>query len=239
MNKDAEKILTKKIALIYEYNKKTPLFVRVAKRELDLQNVQHAIDIIQSGLELFPDNPTALLLLGKAYALNGNYETAMEYFRQGSELIDCSATLDFYKNEIETLKKQRTLTETVRSNVFSEYKAEDVNIKPETENEKIDEDKQSIAKFTESIDEKLDQLAKEISKAKISIASQSDITDSEFLSKISGDNLIISETLAKIYLAQEEYNEAIQVYEKLIKKEPARYEYFTEKINEIRAKMKT
>jgi tetratricopeptide (TPR) repeat protein len=49
--------------------------------------------------------------------------------------------------------------------------------------------------------------------------------------------MIVSETLAKIYVAQNEYDEAIKVYEKLIKKEPSRYEHFTEKIKEIRSRL--
>jgi tetratricopeptide (TPR) repeat protein len=48
--------------------------------------------------------------------------------------------------------------------------------------------------------------------------------------------MIVSETLAKIYVAQNEYDEAIKVYEKLIKKEPSRYEHYTGKIKEIRSR---
>jgi len=49
--------------------------------------------------------------------------------------------------------------------------------------------------------------------------------------------MLVSETLAKIYLAQNEFNEAIKVYEKLIKKDSARYDYYTGKIKEIRTKI--
>lgn len=49
--------------------------------------------------------------------------------------------------------------------------------------------------------------------------------------------MLVSETLAKIYLAQNEYNEAIKVYEKLLKKDYDKYDYYTGKIREIRTKI--
>jgi len=49
--------------------------------------------------------------------------------------------------------------------------------------------------------------------------------------------MIVSETLAKIYLAQGEIQEAIMVYEKLRKKEPARENYFSQKISELKSKL--
>jgi outer membrane protein assembly factor BamD (BamD/ComL family) len=48
------------------------------------------------------------------------------------------------------------------------------------------------------------------------------------------DNLI-SETLAKIFLNQGEVNEAVKIYEKLIKKYPLKQLYFESKIKEIRS----
>ena len=59
-------------------------------------------------------------------------------------------------------------------------------------------------------------------------------SETDILHNFYDDNLIVSETLAKIYVAQDEYDEAIKVYEKLIKKDSVRYEYYTEKIIEIR-----
>lgn len=52
------------------------------------------------------------------------------------------------------------------------------------------------------------------------------------------EDSIISETLAKIYLSQNEKTEAIKIYEKLIKKYPLKKLYFEAKIAEIYSVMK-
>jgi tetratricopeptide (TPR) repeat protein len=52
------------------------------------------------------------------------------------------------------------------------------------------------------------------------------------------DENLISETLAKIYLSQGENNEAVRVYEKLIRKYPLKKLYFEAKISEIRSGIK-
>ncbi|MEJ2506205.1 MAG: hypothetical protein P8Y81_08070, partial [Ignavibacteriaceae bacterium] len=114
-----------------------------------------------------------------------------------------------------------------------------VSIKSEDENSLFHQEKKtsSVEKLTSSIDEKLDQLAKELSQAKISANNQPDIKQKDFLNQITNDNMLVSETLAKIYLAQNEYNEAIKVYEKLLKNDYDKYDYYTGKIREIRTKI--
>jgi tetratricopeptide (TPR) repeat protein len=72
----------KKVSLIYEYNKNSPLFVRVANSELEKNNIDEAIEILDTGLRIFKEHPTANLLLGKAYALNGRYSDALGLFQK-------------------------------------------------------------------------------------------------------------------------------------------------------------
>ena len=102
------------------------------------------------------------------------------------------------------------------------------NAKSETKQEK---------ELAITIDERLEELADQISKVKLSASTGSTTTHTDFKDILSQDSMIVSETLAKIYVAQNEYDEAIKVYEKLIKKEPSRYEHFTEKIKEIRSRL--
>lgn len=52
------------------------------------------------------------------------------------------------------------------------------------------------------------------------------------------DDNLVSETLAQIYLSQNEAGEAVKVYEKLIKKYPLKKLYFQGKITEITSGMK-
>ena len=209
----------------------------MANGELDNNNVDNAVKILQSGLRIFPDYPVAYLLLGKTYALMGGYEKAAECFKRGSEILGSHKTYDFYLTEIDTIKKRRSLFKSTTGNVFpASAKAP---AKPENEGGLFHQEQKSksVQELTSSIDEKLDQLAKEISKAKITATNQPGKKETDFLDQLTNDSMLVSETLAKIYLAQNEFNEAIKVYEKLIKKDSARYDYYTGKIKEIRTKI--
>ncbi len=50
-------------------------------------------------------------------------------------------------------------------------------------------------------------------------------------------SLIVSETMAKIYTQQGAYEQAAQAYQKLIKQNPEKKEYFTSKLNDIISKL--
>jgi len=236
VDKSAEQILSKKISLIYEYNNNSPLFVRIANNELEQNNILQAFQILEKGLKLYPNHPVAYFLLGKTFALKGKINKALEYFKKGSDLIQSEETYDYYVKEIESIKKQHMLFEESRGNIFTAGLEDKTTYVNKSEFPGLTENNETQVKSDSSLDEKLDELAKEISKAKISTLTDEEFKEPVHVSKISGDNLIISETLAKIYVAQEEFEEAIKVYEKLIKKEPAKHEYYSEKINEIRSK---
>jgi len=235
LEKTNNKIFSKKVNLIYEYNRNSPLFVKMANSQIEENNIDEAVEILRAGLKTYPEYPVAHLLLGKAFALRGNYGKALEYFRKGSDIIQSEETFNFYVNEIEKMKKQRSLFEASRGNSFfnstnkikKPANAPDLFIaKSETKEEK---------ELAVSIDDRLAQLADQISKVKLSASTVNSDKVSDFKDILSQDNMIVSETLAKIYVAQNEYDEAIKVYEKLIKKEPAKYEHYTEKIKEIRS----
>ena len=49
----------------------------------------------------------------------------------------------------------------------------------------------------------------------------------------SPDRGLVSETLARIYFSQENYNEAKEIYEKLIQIQPEREDYYRDKLAEI------
>jgi tetratricopeptide (TPR) repeat protein len=237
LEKVNSKIFDKKVRLIYEYNRNSPLFVKMANSQIEENNIDEAVEILRAGLKTYPEHPVAYLLLGKAFALMGNYGEALQLFKKGSDIIQSDDTYDFYLKELESIKKQRSLFETSsRSSFFNQSKS--VN-RPESETDlfKPKDDVKSVKELTTSIDERLSQLAKEISKAKLSTTLNGTAVNTNFTNILSKDNLIVSETLAKIYVAQNEYDEAIKVYEKLIKKEPERYEHYTGKIKEIRSKL--
>lgn len=208
LNKSFSKAFSDKVNLIYEYNKQSALFVRVAGSEMEKNNVERAIEILNEGLAIYPHYPVAHILLGKALMLQGKYKEALDSYRKGSELINSEKVYNFYLHEVETLKKQRSFFETSHKPGFiaSEEKVPAENKQISLENE--------LTSF-DSMDEQKDK---------------------SFSSK-SGSDSIISETLANIYITQGEFREAITIFEKLLSKNPQKKEYYSQKINEIKAEL--
>lgn len=69
MNKDLAKI-----KLIYEFNPSSPLFARVAESELESGNTDTAIQMLERGMELYPDYISAKLVYIQALAKKGEYK---------------------------------------------------------------------------------------------------------------------------------------------------------------------
>ncbi|MGB0431223.1 MAG: hypothetical protein ACPGLV_12175 [Bacteroidia bacterium] len=83
---------------------------------------------------------------------------------------------------------------------------------------------------SELIDSFLSQQKTEKPKPKVHISQIED-------SSLEIPNDLVSETLAKIYLKQEKFNEAINVYEKLMLVEPEKKSIFARSISEIKTKI--
>lgn len=206
-----------KIDLIYSYNKLTPLFVRKAGFEIERKNLDDAVEILTKGLKIFPNYAAPYLLLGKAYALKGDYTEAIENIKKGSDLIPSKKTYDYYLSEIENIKNKISLG---FKNVST---AEEISSeKEETYGGK------SLPK-----DEKLKDLVRELSPEQ---KTERHVEKSE-QEKSFGKNIIVSETLAKIYVSQGEYNEAIEIYNLLKEKHPEKVEHYQKKIDELKSKL--
>ncbi len=231
MAKSPSEIFNEKVSLIYEYNKTSPLFVRAANTEIENNNVDKAIEILQSGIKNYPQYSAAYLLLGKSLALVGNYSQAIKTIKTGCDLIHSKKTYDYYVNEIESIRKQRSLFESSGRRAFfvEENEAADTQ-------QDLFEEKSEVKTFQENtipVDERLGQIAKEIASAKISEAASNYEINNLKLEDFPEANMIVSETLAKIYLAQGELKEAIDVYKKLIKKNPEKIETYLKKIDDL------
>ena len=234
MNKPTNEIFNDKVSLIYEYNKRSPLFVRMANTEIENNNVDKAILILQNGLRIYPDYSAAYLLLGKANTLIGNYSLALKNFKTGSDLANSKKTYDYYLKELENIKKQRSLFDGNTKNAFL-FEDE----KPDKLHEPEIARPAAKSYETASVEERLAELAKRISTAKIPEVTDT-TSDTEYeLNNFSEGNLIVSETLAKIYTTQGEYNEAIEVYKKLIRKNPQKIDYYTQKINALNSELES
>lgn len=222
MTKSAQDIFNEKVSLIYEYNKKTPLFVRAANIELSNNNLEKCIDIIIEGLQNFPQYAAAYFVLGKAQMFSGDYNSADESFEIGSSLIGSKKTYEYYQREIAAVKKQRSIFDGQKRMNF--LNQEELNF--------IDEEKKEVKK--ESVDDKLNIIAEEISSKKI--IKKENSVDNEIPLK-DDSKIIPSETLAKIYTNQNQINEAIGVYQELLKQQPEREAYFLSKIALLKNKL--
>lgn len=222
MFKSSSEIFNEKVSLIYEYNKQTPLFVRMANIHLEKNNPHEALIILNAGLIHYPDHPVALFLIAKAHAALGNYSQAIKFLKKGSEIIHSPKTYDYYLREIEAIKKQK---------IFYNFddKSENKSAQPKQE-----KDLSSVF-LTYTVK----KIAEELKEAEeVLLNSEKETFESPSFNLID-DSIILSETLAKIYVNQREYQEAIRIYEKLKIKNPEKSHYFDSKIDELKLKLET
>lgn len=229
MSNNQYDVFNQKVSLIYEYNNKSPLFARVADIEIEKNNIDDAIRILTEGLAHHPDFSVAYFLLGKAHTIKGNYGQALKFVKRGSELIHSPKTFDYYLREIDAIKKQRQLFNVSRwaDNANEKFSNTTAPASNQTEEKKK----------SESIEETLNKLTAEIDGASNQIKeAKKQITENR-LKDYSKNDLIVSETLAKIYVTQGEFKEAISVYKKLKVKNPDKEAYFDSKISELNARL--
>ena len=201
----------------------------MANWEIEDNNTEKAIEILNEGLKEYPDYAAAHFVLGKAYSFTGEYANAIKSFKKGSELIHSSKSYDYYLRELENIKKQQSLPGA--DSYSSSFASDRPDAKQENKDPLLKEDNNL------PVDERLGELAQEISQVKISEIPDDVKTDNTNLKYFSEDSLIVSETLAKIYIAQGEFKEAIGVFEKLKKKTPEKRDYYSEKIREVKSNM--
>lgn len=226
MSVKSESLYENKIRLVFEYNRKSPLFSRIANWELENNNLDIATEILEEGLREFPDYPTPYFILGKIYCKTTEYAKALKCFKKGSELIASNKTYRFYLKELESLKRFKTPID-----------MRGMGIPPNAEIKKEEFSGLNSEEMPSSIEENLDELAEKISHAKIPVIPEENEPSNFETREFSDDRVIVSETLAKIYVAQGELQEAITVYEKLIEKDPEKEEYFSLKIEELKSKL--
>ncbi|WP_290664894.1 MULTISPECIES: tetratricopeptide repeat protein [Ignavibacterium] len=222
MFKSSSEIFNEKVSLIYEYNKQTPLFVRMANIHLEKNNPQEALIILNAGLIHYPDHPVAIFLIAKAHTALGNYSQAIKFLKKGSELIHSPKTYEFYLREIEAIKKQK---------IFY-----DVDRTSGNETSLSEKEKDLTSVF---LTDTVKKIAEELKEAEeVLINPDKENFESQTFNPID-NSLILSETLAKIYINQREYQEAIRIYEKLKIKIPEKSHYFDSKIDELKLKLET
>lgn len=229
MSSNSFDAFNQKVSLIYEYNNKSPLFARVADNEIEKNNIDSAIKILTEGLTNHPDFSVAYFLLGKAHTIKGNYGQALKCIKKGSELIHSPKTFDYYLREIDAIKKQRQLFNVSR---WAEASNENQIQQTQTQQTSVKQ-----VKTSESIEETLNKLTAEIEGTSQVIKEAKQKIEDNRVKEYSNNDFIVSETLAKIYITQGEFKEAISVYKKLKQKNPEKESYFDSKIAELKAKL--
>jgi len=243
LNKSAAEVFNNKVSLIYEYNKKSPLFIRKAQAEMENNHIERAIEILNAGLKLYPGFAAAHLLLGKAWALTGHFDEALKFINSGCANLHSPRSYEYYLKEIESAKKQRSLFDS--SNRTSFFDVIDANEQPEkfTPTEyKIREIEETKEKLPEvlppiNVDDNLAEIAKKISSVRMKEPDEDFKYDTASKTEVGDSSMIVSETLAKIYLTQGEFNEALSIYRKLLVKNPSKQEYYQQKMSEIQSKI--
>ncbi|MCX7798511.1 MAG: hypothetical protein N2249_07800 [Melioribacter sp.] len=206
VNKTAEKI-----KLIYEFNPDSPLFARVASILLEENNITEAIKILEIGIKKFPDYPAPYFILAIAKAYCGEDNESLELIKKGCTLLNCDETKNYYINKVQRIIEERNSLKEVKQRAIwkEEYKVNE-----------------------ENIEDKLEILAEQLSKARISYKPSEDYEDEIEIPEYTGKK-IVSETLAKIYESQKNFKDAISVYKELININPEKSEYYKSKIKEI------
>lgn len=202
-----------KIKLIYEFNPQSPLFARVASYIIEEGSIAEAINILEKGLKLYPNYPSAYFVLALANAYSGNEDEAKKNVHLGNSFINSEETKNFYIKKIDEIILERNSLKEIKRPAF---------LDEETKNKEPED----------SIENRLDILAEQLSKARITYVPDSNQQTELEIPEYSGKK-IISETLAKIYESQKNYKEAIAIYKELIKINPNKSDYYNAKISEI------
>jgi len=212
-----------KIKLIYEFNNNSPLFARVAISEVEHGSIPDAINMLQNGIRLFPAYPSPYIILALANAYSGNKDEALKYLSKGCEIINSPDTFNYYKEKITAIMADRnSVSESLRPG-FLEIPDKDSK----------DNKTESSSENDIDLEEKLDELAEQLSRAKIKPNPDSQSAEILELPEFKGKK-IATETLAEIFINQKNYYEAISIYKELIQQKPENKVFYLEKISELR-----
>ncbi|MEW6195246.1 MAG: tetratricopeptide repeat protein [Bacteroidota bacterium] len=214
MNSKPKELSADRIKLIYEFNTSSSLFARVASSLLSESNITEAIEILKRGIGNYPDYPTAYFILAIAYAYAGNEIEAKESISKGSSFLNSASTEEFYFQKINGIISERNSLNEIKTPTISEKPLE-VTLEP-----------------GEKIEDQLDLLAERLTNAKIKYNPEEKKDEGLEAPEYKGSK-IASDTLAGIYISQNNYKEAISVFKELIKKNPDRADYYAAKIAEL------
>ena len=223
--------LEEKISNILNENPKSPLFIRAVDKKLHEEDYSGAMELLQKNIIRFTDYPTALILYGETLAANGFFKEAGQNIKKASEILNSDNTYKYY---LERLERYRSIRKDSDEDSFMMDGAADdelENLAKELTGAKISENKEEI--FTKKKEE-----IEEIGETPIDETPKPEKPKSPAVFNFFGGDDLISETLAGIYFAQGNLKEAKSIYEKLRALQPDNEAHFRKKIAEIDEAMK-
>lgn len=227
MEKTPQEIFAEKANLIYEFDARSPLFVRKAAMEIESQNLENAVEIIRNGIAVYPDYPVPYVLLGDALGLQGHYDEARSAYKTASDLIDSPESYYSFTQKLEQIKKLRSPFNIKKRNTFVDAGDWDES-----------GEKSRTSESQPAFEDRLHHLADQLSRAKIQMPEgEADTPVTIRTEETSHAPMIISDTLARIYVSQGKLAEAIHIYELLIKKTPTKSEEFRNIIADLTKKL--
>ncbi len=213
----------KKLLLLYEFNKSSSLFARIADHYLSIGDFDEALTFLNKGLEDHPNYFTGKIVYAKALAYIGKVDLAKKEIDSAFLLNTSVEDKETYYQQIEKIASDTIKVSDSRRVSFFEGVVDAEEAQDET-----------------SFEDNLEELAMKLQGAKISEPveeEKEDITDDSEVDETPGivftKKPVASETLAGIYLAQGNLEEAKNVYLELMKKNPDKTEYYSDKIEEI------
>ena len=193
-----------KFALVYEFNRDSPLITYKATKEMEAQNYSKALELLPTAIEKYPNHATAYFMYALALAHNKQIEIAKEYLLKGDKILKDEKTKEHYINLIEKIQREAAgisinFDDTV-SEILDESFLEPEEFDPLKDLELLDE---ALIDEEPTVEQHFEQ------------------------------NSIVTETLAEIYASQGNYEEALEIYEKLKEIKPELTDKFENRITEL------
>lgn len=192
-----------KFALVYEFNKESPLMTYKATREMETQNYSKALELLSSAINKYPYHPTAYFMYALALAHNNQFDLAQDMLQKGNDILGEKATVDYYSEQVAKIKLGKQGISVSFEDTVSDI-LDEVFIEPNDFNTE-----EELALFDENFRTN---------------------TETNFHPE---ENAIVTETLAEIYASQENYNEALEIYQRLKTLKPELLEKFSSRIEEL------
>jgi len=187
-------------------NIESPVFARLAALYIEKGDYLHAVTLCDRGTEKYPEYATGFLLRALALQNLEKYKESIQNFRKVREILPRCQVVSDRINELEQKLKE------------TESKVRDT-ADEKTETDSIEELAERLKDYKPARSDS-SQMRKEAPE------------ENKIVDQVSGELLIVSETLATIFLKQKQFDRAIEAYRRLIELHPDKKDLYLAKIKE-------